>query len=138
MILPQNGGIGKPPQMERVNVMALLFPIGTCRAPEKLATKDFALFERSEFAKSRQLRGAQGSPQDQVTRVPFLLVRFLWASKENEQYVHILAGEVIPIRGLLRKEGFRMDTNYSAALHLRMIRPPPPRTAAMKLRPSPA
>jgi hypothetical protein len=27
--------------------------------------RDFALFERSEFAKSRQLRGAQGSPQDQ-------------------------------------------------------------------------
>ncbi|MHB8809643.1 MAG: hypothetical protein ACYC9M_06480 [Desulfobulbaceae bacterium] len=38
--------------------------------------------ERSEFAKSRQLRGAQGSPQDQqcysrgVWQVPFLLVRF--------------------------------------------------------------
>jgi hypothetical protein len=49
------------------------------------AEKDFALFERSEFAKSRQFRGAQGSPQDQVARVPFLLVPFLWASKEKEQ-----------------------------------------------------
>jgi len=49
------------------------------------AERNFALFERSEFAKFRQLRGAQGSPQDQVARVPFLLVRFLWASKENEQ-----------------------------------------------------
>jgi hypothetical protein len=29
------------------------------------AKKDFALFERSEFAKSRQLRGAQGSPKGQ-------------------------------------------------------------------------
>jgi hypothetical protein len=67
------------------NAIALLSPIGTCRAPEKLSIKDFELFERSEFSKSRQLRGAQGGPKDQVTRVPFLLVRFLWASKENEQ-----------------------------------------------------
>jgi len=50
--------------------------------------RDFELFERSEFSKSRQLRGAQGSPKDQVARVPFLLVRFLWASKENEQYMN--------------------------------------------------
>jgi hypothetical protein len=49
------------------------------------AERDFALSERSEFAKSRQLRGAQGNPEGQVARVPFLLVRFLWASKENEQ-----------------------------------------------------
>jgi len=49
------------------------------------AEKKFTLFERSEFVNFRQLRGAQGSPQDQVARVPFLLVRFLWASKENEQ-----------------------------------------------------
>ena len=49
--------------------------------------KDFELFERSEFLKSRQLRGTQGSPKGQVTRVPFLLVRFLWASKENEQVI---------------------------------------------------
>ncbi|MFZ5798802.1 MAG: hypothetical protein ACOY3O_10290, partial [Thermodesulfobacteriota bacterium] len=57
------------------------------------AAKDFALSERSEFAKSRQLRGAQGSQVsgakrrlrvDQVARVPFLLVPFLWASKEKE------------------------------------------------------
>jgi len=32
---------------------------------------DFALSERSEFAKSRQIRGAQGSPKDQVTRASF-------------------------------------------------------------------
>jgi len=54
----------------------------------------FELFEQSEFSKSRQFRGAQGSPKDQVLRVPFLLVRFLWASKENEQYNYILARPV--------------------------------------------
>jgi len=81
-----------------LNAIALLFPIGTCRAPEKVSIKDFELFERSEFSKSRQFRGAQGSPKDQVTRVPVLLVRFLWASKENEQYIYVLAGSVEPIR----------------------------------------
>jgi len=51
-----------------------------------MAIKDFGLFERNEFSKSRQLRGAKGSPKDHVALVPFLLVRFLWASKENERY----------------------------------------------------
>jgi hypothetical protein len=32
------------------------------RAPERLPKKGFALFERSEFAKPRQHRGAQGIP----------------------------------------------------------------------------
>jgi hypothetical protein len=58
-----------------------------CHLPRtaEAVEEDFELSERSEFSKSRQLRGAQGSPKDQVARVPFLLVRFLWASKENEQ-----------------------------------------------------
>jgi hypothetical protein len=43
----------------------------------EVVDKDFELFEQSEFSKSRQLRGAQGSPKDQGARVPFLLVRFL-------------------------------------------------------------
>ena len=63
------------------------FPLARRRAPERLPKRGFALFERSEFAKPRQHRGAQGIPPSagQMTRVPFLLVRFLWASKENEQ-----------------------------------------------------
>ncbi len=60
------------------------FPLARSRAPQKLPKKEFELSERSEFSNSRQIRGAQGSPKDQLTRVPFLLVRFLWASKENE------------------------------------------------------
>jgi hypothetical protein len=57
-----------------------------CHLPStgEAAERNFALFERSEFAKFRQFRGAQGRPQDQVARVPFLLVPFLWASKEKE------------------------------------------------------
>jgi hypothetical protein len=45
--------------------------------PTFIQCSEVIVVERSEFAKSRQLRGAQGSPQDQVARVPFLLVRFL-------------------------------------------------------------
>jgi len=54
------------------------------RAPERLPKKGFALFERSEFAKPRQHRGAQGIPPmaGQETPGALSLVPFLWASKE--------------------------------------------------------
>jgi hypothetical protein len=42
------------------------------------------LFEQSEFLRDRPVREAQGSPEDQGAGAPFLLVHFLWASKENE------------------------------------------------------
>jgi hypothetical protein len=35
------------------------------------AERDFEPSERSEFSKSRQLRGAQGSPQDQQRALSF-------------------------------------------------------------------
>jgi hypothetical protein len=43
--------------------------------------------KRSEFSSTPSFREAQGHPPkaDQVTGAPFLLVRFLWARKENEQ-----------------------------------------------------
>jgi hypothetical protein len=45
--------------------------------------------KRSEFSSTPSFREAQGSPPkaDPVTGAPFLLVRFLWASKENEQKI---------------------------------------------------
>jgi hypothetical protein len=57
------------------------------RAPQRLPKKGFALFERSEFAKPRQHRGAPGIPPSagQVAGCLFFLVLFLWASKEKEQ-----------------------------------------------------
>jgi len=42
------------------------------------------LFERSEFRDRRNTREAQGTPQGPHSWVAFLLVRFLWRSKENE------------------------------------------------------
>jgi hypothetical protein len=36
-------------------------PLARSRAPQQLPKKEFALFERSEFANSRQMRGAQGT-----------------------------------------------------------------------------
>jgi hypothetical protein len=56
------------------------------RAPERLPKKGFALFERSEFAKPRQHRGAQGipPPAGQVTRGPFLWFVSL-GKQRNEQ-----------------------------------------------------
>jgi hypothetical protein len=58
-------------------------PLARRRAPERLPKKGFALFERSEFAKPRQHRGAQGLPPSagQVPGCPFF-GSFLWASKE--------------------------------------------------------
>jgi len=59
-------------------------PLARSRAPERLPKREFALFERSEFAKPRQHRGAQGIPPKagQETQGAFSLVPFLWASKE--------------------------------------------------------
>ena len=42
------------------------------------------LFERSEFRDRRNPREAQGTPKGPHSWVAFLLVRFLWRSKENE------------------------------------------------------
>jgi len=53
--------------------------------------RNFHLFERSEFENSRHGREAQGSPKGRILEVPFLLVRFLWASKENEYTYQKLA-----------------------------------------------
>ena len=61
-------------------------PLARSRAPERLPKRGFALFERSEFAKPRQHRGAQGIPPaaGQVTRVPFLWFVSL-GKQRNEQ-----------------------------------------------------
>ena len=63
------------------------FPLARRRAPERLPKREVALFERSEFATSRQHRGAQGIPPTgaQVAGCLFFFVLFLWASKEKEQ-----------------------------------------------------
>ena len=54
--------------------------------------------KRSEFSSTPSFREAQGSPPkaDPVTGAPFLLVRFLWASKENEQKL-VNEGSVKPL-----------------------------------------
>jgi hypothetical protein len=70
---------------------AVKIPLARSRAPERLPKKGFALFERSEFAKPRQHRGAQGIPPTagQVSGCPFF-GSFLWASKEmNGRIKHI-------------------------------------------------
>jgi hypothetical protein len=60
-------------------------PIGTQPSTAEAAEKGFALFERSEFAKPRQHRGAQGIPPSagQETRGPFSCF-FFWASKRRK------------------------------------------------------
>jgi hypothetical protein len=65
-------------------------PIGTQPSTGEAAEKGFALFERSEFAKSRQNRGAQGIPPSagQGTQGALSLVRFFWASKEMNKLIH--------------------------------------------------
>ena len=50
------------------------------------AKKDFALSKRSEFAKSRQRRGAQGSPQDQVAGCRFFWFLFFGQAKKRNKY----------------------------------------------------
>jgi len=62
-----------PPERQgNSNANALLFPIVTLLSIPEVAEKEFELSESGEFSNSWQLR-------------PFLLVRFLRASKENEQ-----------------------------------------------------
>ncbi|MBU4411551.1 MAG: hypothetical protein KKG98_00045, partial [Proteobacteria bacterium] len=60
------------------------FPLARSRAPERLPKRGFALFERSEFAKPRQHRGAQGIPPSagQETQGAFSLVRFFGQAKK--------------------------------------------------------
>jgi len=58
------------------------------RAPERLPKKCFALFEAQPSLQSPgsiEEHRASRLWRDKGHRVPFLLVRFLWASKENEQ-----------------------------------------------------
>ena len=59
-------------------------PIGTPPSTEEAAEKGFALFERSEFAKPRQHRGAQGIPPTagQETQGALSLVRFFGQAKK--------------------------------------------------------
>ena len=61
-------------------------PTGTPPSTGEAAEKGFALFERSEFAKPRQHRGAQGIPPSagQGTRGPFLWFVSL-GKQRNEQ-----------------------------------------------------
>jgi hypothetical protein len=61
-------------------------PLARSRAPERLPKRGFALSERSEFAKPRQHRGAQGIPPSagQETRGPFLWFVSL-GKQRNEQ-----------------------------------------------------
>jgi hypothetical protein len=62
------------------------FPLARRRAPERLPKRGFALFERSEFAKPRQHRGAQGIPPaaGQVAGCPFLVSSFGQTKEEKE------------------------------------------------------
>jgi hypothetical protein len=68
--------------------MQLKIPLARRRAPERLPKKGFAL---SEAQPSLQSPGSieehrvSRLRRDKGHRGPFLLVRFLWASKENEQ-----------------------------------------------------
>jgi hypothetical protein len=56
------------------------------RAPEQLPEKEFALSERSEFANSRQLRGAQGTRRRRASDTGALSFgSFLWARKEKNK-----------------------------------------------------
>jgi hypothetical protein len=59
-------------------------PLARSRAPERLPKRGFALFERSEFAKPRQHRGAQGIPPaaGQGTQGAISLVRFFGQAKK--------------------------------------------------------
>ena len=74
-------------------------PLARSRAPQRLPKKGFALFERSEFAKPRQHRGAQGIPPSagQGTRVPFSCF-FFWARKRRKREQQKKAAGVSPHR----------------------------------------
>jgi hypothetical protein len=75
------------------NVLTLLFPPSSRRTSTTgFAEKEFDLFERQRVFKlqANPRSGVCPSKTDQVAGVPFLLVRLLWASKENEQYNNYL------------------------------------------------
>jgi len=63
-------------------------PIGPPPSTGEAAEKGFALFEAKPSLQSPgsiEEHRASRLRRDKGHRVPFLLVRFLWASKENEQ-----------------------------------------------------
>ena len=76
---PEDPALGRPGRA------VTTIPFETRQSTTEDGDKDFELSERSEFSKSRYLRGAQG-PEGRISWGPFLLVRFLWASKENEHF----------------------------------------------------
>jgi len=66
------------------------FPIGTQPSTGKAAEKEQKLFESATGGRVFLIPAAltQGIRRRRTSdRVPFLLVRFLWASKENEHKV---------------------------------------------------
>ena len=78
-----------PPSARRGRTNGGQIPLARSRAPERLPKRGFALFERSEFAKPRQHRGAQGIPPaagQGATGGPFF-GSFLWASKEMNRRI---------------------------------------------------
>jgi hypothetical protein len=75
---------------------AAFFPLTRSRAPERLPKKEFALFERSEFANSRQHRGvphaghklrASRLRRDKGHRVPFLW--FVSLGKQRNEHTGV-------------------------------------------------
>ncbi len=85
-------------------------PMSRSRASEKERGKErdhvarFCATKRSELSSAPFFREAQGSlpKADQVTWAPFLLVRFLWACKENERKSFFTT----------REDGFKSEINY--------------------------
>jgi len=64
------------------------FPLARRRAPQRLPKRGFALFEAKPSLQSPgsiEEHRVSRLRRDKGHRGPFLLVRFLWASKENEQ-----------------------------------------------------
>jgi hypothetical protein len=77
------GGLLRPLFSDAVKI-----PLVRRRAPERLPKKGFALFEAQPSLQSPgriEEHRASRPRRDKEHRGPFLLVRFLWASKENEQ-----------------------------------------------------
>jgi hypothetical protein len=91
--------------------------------------KDFTLFELSEFVKSRQLRGAQSSPKDQMPWASFFWFVFLDEQK-NEQVKEICWQRQVTL-ALLKDEGinFRINNERERLLYgtkdINFIRLPP-------------
>jgi hypothetical protein len=83
------------------------------RAPERLPKRGFALFERSEFAKPRQHREAQGIPPS-AGQVPGCLFfgSFLWASKEMNGLI------LSPLSPQFPEEPKKMAPHHCGAIFL--------------------